>query len=522
MRKGSASSIVASPVLVGAVTTLIVIVAVFLAYNANKGLPFVPTYDVKAQVPGGANLVPGNEVRVGGFRVGVVNEILPGRDESGKNLAVIDLKLDKKVEPLAKDTKVLIRPRSALGLKYVELTPGSDKDTFKAGDTVPLANSKEVVEFDDFLSTFDEDTRDAARGSQKGYGDALAGRGQSLNAAIAALNPFFVHLTPVMDNLNDPDTQLDEFFKQIGRTSAQVAPVSRTQAELFAKMADTFAAIGRDPTALQQTIERAPGTLATGTTSLRAQAPFYSDFTDLSARLRPAAQELPRALPKVNRALSVGEPVLRRSVALNERTGKVFDALNDLAANPNTLLGLKDLRTTVTVTAPLIEFVAPYQTVCNQFVTFLNPLGTHLSEEVPEGSTQRVVIFNDNKMQGNRPSDYPTARPPDVPANQDPQDEKATPNGPRVALHGQPYSPAIDAQGNADCQVGQYGYVDGPFVPDGRYPPANAGKDPGSMQDFDENKAGGSHVVIEPNTPGLAGPTFSGQRLGIDNLRDVP
>ena len=36
------ASIVANPVLVGAVTTLVVIVAVFLAYNANNGLPFVP------------------------------------------------------------------------------------------------------------------------------------------------------------------------------------------------------------------------------------------------------------------------------------------------------------------------------------------------------------------------------------------------------------------------------------------------------------------------------------------------
>ena len=32
----------ASPTLVGAITTLIVILAVFLAYNANNGLPFVP------------------------------------------------------------------------------------------------------------------------------------------------------------------------------------------------------------------------------------------------------------------------------------------------------------------------------------------------------------------------------------------------------------------------------------------------------------------------------------------------
>ena len=79
-RRSSAASIVASPVLVGAVTVLIAIVAVFLAYNANRGLPFVPTYDVTAQMPSGYNLVPGNDVRIGGFRVGTVDKIRGATD----------------------------------------------------------------------------------------------------------------------------------------------------------------------------------------------------------------------------------------------------------------------------------------------------------------------------------------------------------------------------------------------------------------------------------------------------------
>jgi len=67
----------ASPVLIGATTVLIALVAVFIAYNANSGLPFVPTYDLKAELPSGDKLVKGNEVRVGGFRVGVVKELRP-------------------------------------------------------------------------------------------------------------------------------------------------------------------------------------------------------------------------------------------------------------------------------------------------------------------------------------------------------------------------------------------------------------------------------------------------------------
>ena len=68
-------ALTASPVLVGAVTILVTIVAVFLSYNANSGLPFVPTYDLKANLPNAAQLVKGFEVRIGGARVGQRNTL---------------------------------------------------------------------------------------------------------------------------------------------------------------------------------------------------------------------------------------------------------------------------------------------------------------------------------------------------------------------------------------------------------------------------------------------------------------
>ena len=107
-RRGQAN-LTASPVLIGAVTVLITIIAVFIAYNANSGLPFVPTYDVKAELPSGAKLLKGNEVRVGGFRVGVVDEIMPKTvevDGERRSIAEVSMKLDKVVEPLAKDSTV--------------------------------------------------------------------------------------------------------------------------------------------------------------------------------------------------------------------------------------------------------------------------------------------------------------------------------------------------------------------------------------------------------------------------------
>jgi len=126
-------NIAGNPVLIGAATVLVVIVAVFLAYNANQGLPFVPTYQLKVDAPSGANLVRGNEVRIGGARVGSLSRIQAVRRPDGTSFARLTLKLDKVVQPLAKDSRVLIRPRSALGLKYVELTQGRSEEGFADG-----------------------------------------------------------------------------------------------------------------------------------------------------------------------------------------------------------------------------------------------------------------------------------------------------------------------------------------------------------------------------------------------------
>ena len=523
MTRGRTASIVASPVLIGAVTTLIIIVAVFLAYNANQGLPFVPTYNLRAEVPAAANLVKGNEIRVGGFRVGVVDQIGTGTkivDGQSRSIAVLRLKLDKKVEPIPKDTEVLIRPRSALGLKYVELTIGKGTEMYVAGDTIPLDRARTAVEFDDLLNTFDFETRQNIQDATAGFGTALSGRGTDINTAIESLSPFLGFLTPVMRNLSDPETQLDEFFRQIGRAAAQVAPVADVQARLFSEMADTFAAIGRNPDALRATIDLTPGTLDVAVRSFRAQRPFLEEFADLSTRLRPAAQALPVALPRLNSAFRVGTPIIRRSVELNERTAGVLEALQDLAENPNTLLGLKDLTTLVRSAGPLFTYVNPFQSVCNYATYFLGGLAGHLSEGTPNGTAQRVQVKLDTSEADNRFSDSGNDRPPDLPSNVDPTGAKDNAGNNLYTLHAPPYTPAIDAQGNANCTAGNWGYIDRYPNSQGRYPAVPGEPDPGTglYNEWQNQYAGGSHAIIENDLPFLHGTTYTGLR----SLNDVP
>ena len=76
-----------------------------------------------------------------------------------------------------------------------------------------------------------------------------------------------------------------------------------------------------------------------------------------------------------------------------------------------------------------------------------------------------------------------------------------------------PYQPAIDAQGNADCQNGQNGYVAA------RSRPARA-TGPATLLGRRRPPAATRPVLIN-NFPILSGGTYKSRELGIDNLKDV-
>src|SRR5262245_26497551 len=273
--KGRAG-IAGNPVLIGAATVLVVLVAVFLAYNANKGLPFVPTYQLRAEVPSAANLVVGNDVRIGGARVGFVDGISAERQDDGTTIAVLDLTLERDVSPLPRDSTLLIRPRSALGLKYVEITRGSDSEGFDEGATIPIAQATPTpVEFDEVLGMFDADTREAIAANTTGFGDAFAGRGESINTAIGSFRPLLRDVVPVAQNLASPETNLRRFFGELGDAAAIVAPAAEQQAELFVNLDTTFAALREVARPfIQDSITGGPPALDAAIRSFPIQRPF--------------------------------------------------------------------------------------------------------------------------------------------------------------------------------------------------------------------------------------------------------
>ena len=140
MAPGAGGNIAGNPVLIGAATVLVILVAVFLSYNANQGLPFVPVLQAQG---GDAERGEPRARQRGADRRRRASAPSTRSASSAATTArasrVLGLKLERSVDPLPNDSTVLIRPRSALGLKYVELTRGTSDEGFEDGDTIPLA-----------------------------------------------------------------------------------------------------------------------------------------------------------------------------------------------------------------------------------------------------------------------------------------------------------------------------------------------------------------------------------------------
>src|SRR3712207_6760954 len=162
-------------------------------------------------------------------------------------------------------------------------------------------------------------------------------------------------------------------------------------------------------------------TLDASIESFRVNQPFLADFTDLSERLTPATEVLPRTLTNLSNALDVGTPVVRSSVTLSNETGRVFVALEDLASAPSTLLALKDTRDSISVINPFANYVGPYQSACNPAVSFLTGLSGDVAFETANGSAQAALLKSDTPSQQNNKLGDLQDRPADVPANVDPR-----------------------------------------------------------------------------------------------------
>jgi ABC-type transporter Mla subunit MlaD len=371
----------------------------------------------------------------------------------------VNLKLDKDAEPLPTDSSVIVRSKSALGLKYLEIDKGTSSQGYPQGAILPLkAAHPHPVEIDQVLNTFDPATRTAIRENLVAFGDTLAGRGADLNAALGQLRPLLDRLEPVARNLGDPSTGLERFIRALADTAGEVAPVAETQAHLFVSLDATFGALASvSRPFIQETISESPPTFDTLTRTSPEIRTFLGHSATLFADLRPGVKALSETSPELASAFETGADVLPGAPSLNAQLPPTAQALQTFAQDPGVKGGIKFSTQTFDFLTPTLRFVTPAQSVCNYGTLLLRNASALLGEGDGIGTTQRFITMSAGQINQqfnapnseNGPSSAPANGPSSVPTN---------------FLHANPYPYTASPGQPRACAAGNENYVPGKVV----------------------------------------------------------
>jgi ABC-type transporter Mla subunit MlaD len=366
------------------------------------------------QLPEASGLQKGNQVRIGGGRVGVTSALMPYQNPAtGRVTAIVSLKLEKSVQPLPADKTALVQSVSTIGLKYLALERGHSQRTLKAGATIPVAQTREPVDLDQFFDMFDKKTRRANQVNLTSFGNGFAARGIGLNETLATLRPLVTNAIPVLHNLASPQTGFGQLFVALDRTAKEVDQSSNAQDGLNSAL-DTFLAVWASVApSLEQAIEGGPPALRQATHSLPFEAEFVNKSADFMRLLRPSAKILTTVATPLGHALEVGAVNVRAATALNPEVAEATQAFAAFAENPIVTSGVEDLTHTLGLGNPFFAGLAPAQTNCNYVTLFFRNLASLLSESVGVGTVGRAagVLAPDGPNNEGLPSSAPANGP---------------------------------------------------------------------------------------------------------------
>jgi phospholipid/cholesterol/gamma-HCH transport system substrate-binding protein len=177
-----------SPFKVGVIALVLIGALVFVAFTQFN--PFSNPYKLTAVFRSANNVKPNSPVRIAGVNVGKVTGVsaLPG----GQGAARVTMEIGKQGLPIHKDATLKIRPRIFLeGNEFVDLQPGSPgSPVIKKGSKfqIPIQQTATPVQFDQVLTSLQQDTRKNLQDFLKEYSKGLAdGGAEGYNQAVKSM-----------------------------------------------------------------------------------------------------------------------------------------------------------------------------------------------------------------------------------------------------------------------------------------------------------------------------------------------
>jgi phospholipid/cholesterol/gamma-HCH transport system substrate-binding protein len=248
-------------------------------------------YKVKAVFDNAGQLVPGNQVRVGGQPIGTISDI----ELDDQANAVVTMEVNDDFAPLHEGTTATIRASSLSGItnRYVSLKPGPNSNRQIAeGGRIGADETTAPVDLDTVFNSLDAKTREGLRNVIRGYGDWYDTRGADAGQATKYFAPFLSSGSDLARELTLDQAVLERFLKDGAKTVSAIAERRDDLAGLVVNTNQAMAAIGDESVALQRALELLPGTLRKANTTFVNLRGTLDDVELLVNESKPATKKL--------------------------------------------------------------------------------------------------------------------------------------------------------------------------------------------------------------------------------------
>ena len=304
-----------------------------------------PSYRVKATFLNAGQLVPGNEVQVGGVTVGTVDEINLTPAGSAEVTFSID---DEGYTPLRRGTEAVIRPSSISGIanRIVDLHLGPDDgEEIDDGGQIGTESTTSAVELDQLFALFDPRTRDAAQDFIAGQARALRGGGEDLRRGVRYLNPALSTGARLFGELTRDERLLRRFLVDSSALVTALAERRQDLTGVVSNLNTTFGALGSQQAALAESVALLPPFLRRANTTFVNLRAALDDVDPLVDAAKPVARRLQPFLDDARVFARDAEPTVRDLSRTIQSPGGTNDLIELLGTFPPLARTALDTRT---------------------------------------------------------------------------------------------------------------------------------------------------------------------------------
>ena len=325
--------------------------------GAGGGDPYL----VRAIFDNASFIIAGEDVKVAGVKVGVIDSLSVTPDDKAAIVLRID---DPGYRDFRADATCQVRPQSLIGEKFIECVPTRRRavgapaapslrrieDGEGAGQRLlPVERTSKSVDLDELNDIMRLPYRQRFSIILNELGTGLAGRGKDLREVIRRSDPALREVDEVLEILARQNETLTRLAADSDRAIAPLSRERRSVTRFIASSGDVAAATAERRADLEATIGRLPRFLAELTPTMQRLGAFADQATPVLADLGDRAPEISQLVRQIGPFSKAATPALQ---TLGDASKVGMPALED--ARPIT----RDLRTFARTAKPVSATLA--------------------------------------------------------------------------------------------------------------------------------------------------------------------